>query len=826
MWLQLLRVQLFLVLVSSTTFAQYKVSGTVTDAGTDEPVPFASVFFEGKTTGTMADAHGRYELEYAVVPDSIFASAVGYEMQAKKFVHPAEQVNFKLNRVNYMIGEVVVYPGRNPANELLDSMLANKHFNNHRNLRNYSCESYTKFEIDFDNLDEGITNARVLKKIDFIFDHMDSTSEEEPFLPVMVTETLSDLYYRSTPQAQREIIKAGKISGVTNPSIREYLGSMYVELNIYENWINILGRQFISPIADGALNFYKYYIMDTASIEGFGCYNLLFKPRYQGENAFSGDLWVDSTDFAVKQISMQITADVNVNWIERASVYQEFTRLNGFWLPQRDKLYIDFKTSDDAVGIIGRKTTSFRNYQLNSDSIDQVFDAFTTVIVNDSAYERDDAYWQMHRHDTLSANEQAVYHMVDSLKKVPYVRSWVDVISTIVSGYKILGPIEVGPYFKLYSYNPVEGHRFRLGVRTSNHFSRKVAVGGYAAYGLRDERWKFGADFLWLLSRKPRMEFGLEWRNDLDLDSDSPEDFSKGNLLSGIYRRRDLPWKLLHEERYQAHISREWENGFSLKLSSTIRELQPYFPFYFLQHEDNGVADTITSIPTTAFSVNLRYAHREKFLSGAFERISLGSKYPIVAIRFSQGISGIAGSAYNFSRIETYLTDVVQLNPVGALDFRLSAGKIWGQPLPYLLLEIHEGNETYFVNKHAFNLMNEFEFASDLYFTAMFTQRFHGLFFNRLPMVRHWKWRSLATVKMAWGYLHSTNEIANRLNYFSVNSESFFAGDPYPVPYMEAGVGIENIFRLFRVDAIWRLTHRNNPMVARFGIRAGMEFRF
>ncbi len=823
---------LFFVFASAAS-AQYVIIGTVTDASTEEPIPFANIFFKSKTTGTATDFDGNFKLTVYSLSDSLFASSVGYVGTGKSIQKLTEQtINFQLSRTEYLIGDAVVYPGENPAEPILRKIIEQKPTNNYRNLDNYKYESYNKLEIDFDNISEGVTNAKLLKKIDFIFDNIDSSSEDQPFLPMMMTETLSDIYYRSEPYSNREIIKAGKISGVSNQSVREYLGSMYLDINVYENWINILGRSFVSPIADGALTYYKYYLMDTANIEGRVCFKLTFKPKFRGESAFNGDLWVDTLDHAIKQISMQISDDVNVNFVDRASVFQQFYPVdNTHWMMTLDKLIIDFKTTENSLGIIGRKTTSFKDYVINNDSLEKYFTEREGIAMDETAYEKTDSFWQANRHDTLSENEQSIYHMIDTLKNLPYIRSWVDIVTTITTGYLTIGPIEWGPYFKLYSHNPVEGHRFRLGARTSNDFSSRIELAGYAAYGLTDERFKYGAEVTLIAVKKPRVMIGVSWKDDLDLESKNPEEFSQENLFSGFYRRPDLPQKLLHTKRYHGYFSREWKNGITGRLSFTSRNLDPYFNFYYLTAAQNEF-DTISSFQSSEVSVAVRYAYEEKFLAGVFDRTSLGSRYPIVIVKYTRGFKDFFGGEYYFHSVDLTISDNLHLNPFGTLEYNISAGKIWGAPLPYLLLEVHKGNETYFVNKKSFNLMNDFEFASDIYVSGLFTQRFQGLLLNRIPLIRKLKWRNLATFKFVWGYLHSKNENANALNYYDpenpafADDEKFFTGDPFPLPYMETSIGIENIFKLFRVDAIWRLSHRNNPHVAKFGVRVGMEVRF
>src|SRR5690606_26244671 len=125
-------------------------------------------------------------------------------------------------------------------------------------------------------------------------------------------------------------------------------------------------------------------------------------------------------------------------------------------------------------GLYGRRTASYRDFEINRPRDDAFFSGVSEVVVDVDPLSLSEDYWAQHRHTQLSKRENDIYHMVDTMKRVPRFRTYLDIITTVVTGYYKTGPVEIGPYFNAYSFNPVEGNRFRLGMRTSDDFSKRV----------------------------------------------------------------------------------------------------------------------------------------------------------------------------------------------------------------------------------------------------------------------------------------------------------------------------------------------------------------
>jgi hypothetical protein len=236
-----------------------------------------------------------------------------------------------------------------------------------------------------------------------------------------------------------------------------------------------------------------------------------------------------------------------------------------------------------------------------------------------------------------------------------------------------------------------------------------------------------------------------------------------------------------------------------------------------------------SNIQSSEITFSTRFAWNEKFLNGEFERISLGTTFPVLQVAYTAGLKGVFNSDYNFHKLYINISDRYRQNPIGYIDYMFEAGKIWGT-IAYPLLDLHPGNETYAYDIYAFNLMNYLEFGSDQYLIGTATHHFDGFFLNKIPLFKKLKWRELVAAKVVWGNISTSNQMELLLPTTLSSLKN--------LPYAEAGFGIENIFKFFRVDALWRLTYIDknyisnyqlrNPGsgISKFGIRATFQASF
>ncbi len=299
-----------------------RITGTVTDASTGEAIPFANISFIDSRVSTNSDFDGHYVLDTYYATDSIRAVSVGYEPFQAKVKRDAQQViDIRLKPMTAQLENVVITYTGNPAFPILRRLVANKPVNNREKLAAYEYEAYNKVEFDLNNITEDFKQKKLFKDFAFIFDHVDTTGGKA-FLPIFMTETLSEVYYRQQPRTRREVVRGTKVSGLENTSISQFMGDMYQNVNIYDNFLVIFGKNFVSPIADGGRAYYHYYLLDSNWVGNNWCYQISFQPKRVQELAFTGTMWVNDTSYAVKHIEATIATGANLNFVQGLHVGQ------------------------------------------------------------------------------------------------------------------------------------------------------------------------------------------------------------------------------------------------------------------------------------------------------------------------------------------------------------------------------------------------------------------------------------------------------------------------------------------------------------------------
>ena len=807
----------------------YVINGKVEDRNTSEGIPFAIVLFPNSQLGAAADLEGNFIIKTDKLPnDTLQIRALGYAAVNKILRKGQHDYNFiiELGRSSTSLNEVVIHAGEDPAVVLMRRIIARKPFNNPDRAENYRYQAYNRLEADLQRLTRSqFDKLPILKNYSFIFNNIDTASDTKPFLPLYLTETLSDYYFQSHPRKQREFIKASMIKGINNQNVIKYLGSLYQNINVYRNYLPVFDKKFISPINDNALFYYKYTIKDTEKAYGHNIILVQFSPRRPGENCFTGDFWVVDSVFAIQRMSMDVSKLANINWVDRVSLYQEFAPVDSFWFPIKDKFIANFTVYDSKKlpGFIGRKTTTYHNVVINDTSVTNVLEDRQwkeDVIRADSAKFKSDDWWAKSRPDTLTKNEKAINKMVDTINNMPITIYYKHLILFLASGVQDVGPIQLGPYFYVYSYNPVEGNRFRLSLGTPRKL-KDAHISAFLAYGDKDNRFKYGATGLWLLDRHPRMYLYGYYVHDINQTTNYYDQLGSDNIFSSLFRKPGVPWKLAFSDDQRLEFYKEYFSGFSHKLILQHRKFTPYTPLPStgIFQDYNGLPSN--SVTSSEVGLELRYAYKEKYIEGQYLRVNIGSKYPIVDLEVDAGIKSILNGGYDYQKARFSVTENINIPPLGHLYYNVFAGKYFGT-LPYPLLEIHPGNEYYYYNQYAFEMMNSYEFLSDQYAGFNIEHNIGGGIFNHIPLLKRLRFRQFWTAKGVIGSLSDANEQLNLNKGYPFRSLQ-------NNPYLELGTGVSNIFQVFRIDFVWRVSPAPLSTEAKaryFGIFGSVRFQF
>ncbi|NJN41319.1 MAG: carboxypeptidase-like regulatory domain-containing protein [Flammeovirgaceae bacterium] len=498
------------------------VQGKVTDSNSGDPIPFANLVFTGTTIGTTTDFDGNYLLKTSTKVDSLRVTYIGYKSKTKPIVNAKSQVvNFQLDEDIINLQEVVVLAGENPAWEVMRRVIKNKPENDKRKLIAYEYDTYTKVEIDVDNISDELREKKIMKKITMVLDSVDRIAGEDgkPILPLFISESISKIYYRDNPSLKKEFVEKTKINGLgveDGTLIAQVIGSSFQEYNFYQNWLNIVSKEFVSPIADGWRLYYEYDLTDSLFIGNHYCYRLDFFPKSEQDLAFNGTLWVTKNGYAIKQLDVTVTRTANLNFIEKIKIQQELEPTTlGPWLPVKNRVLVDVgELTKTSAGMLAKFYTSNKNFVVNAPHSAKFYERSIEMAEDVRMYE-DEKYWDTLRHEPLSLTEKNVIKMIDTLQNIPIVKTYVDLIKIAVNGYMKAGPLDIGPYIFTMAINDIEGLRLQSGFKTNIKFSNKWILGGQLGYGFVDEKFKYSAYVRNIISRKNWTTLTVRYRNDL-----------------------------------------------------------------------------------------------------------------------------------------------------------------------------------------------------------------------------------------------------------------------------------------------------------------------
>ncbi len=801
---------LFLFNISSS---QTKIRGHIYDYETHEGVPFASIIFQGTTIGCVSDYEGNFFVKTNSSSEHIIVSCIGYINDTLKIKpNSYQEVDIFLKPDLYSIDEIIIKPGKDPALLLIKKVIRNKKKNNINKLKSYSYEQYSKVEIDLNNFNPKIENKALLKNFKLAFAGTDtSEATGKKYLPLLLSETLSDYYFQSFPRKRKEHIIASNISGTDNVSVSQFTGQMYVDFNFYKSYIKIMGKEFISPLSLSGPIVYDYFIIDTALIDNSLCYHMAFKPKRKHEYTFQGDMWIADTSFALKRIDANMSKTANMDFITDFYVKKSYQKLNdNFFFPSEEEFFIDFNISKVTVGFFGRKYTSRKKIKLNPDFPKNFFSPteFRDIEIEDKATSYDSSEWNSLRHIPLSQKERQIYKMVDSVKKQPAFRKIENSVYLIATGYLKRNYIELGPYYKIFSRNALEGNRFRFGFRTSNHLSKKIELNGYSAFGTRDMKIKYGIGSKVKIAREPWTLARINFSDDLIQLGANLGDFGSDNIFS-VSGKND---KLLHIRNLETGIERDIFKSLTAAVFYTYKNIMPTDSLIFL----TPAGETVQHIFVSEITLNAHFGINEEYVSSVFNRQSFGSLYPIIEIQYTYGIPGFMRSHYEYQKLTIGLKHFITFGFFGKTNYYIEAGKIFGT-VPYPLLKLHEGNTGIDYDMRSFNLMNYYEFASDEYISFFAEHHFNGLVLNKIPILRRLKFREVIYAKGVWGNVSDKN--TNILEFPSTLSD-------VKIPYIEIGLGVENILNFLSINYFRRVTHIHKEGIRKNGIFLGFHVNF
>jgi hypothetical protein len=829
---------------SYCSLSQSVIHGIIRDAASKAPLAGASVSLKHQPGGTRSNTDGRFSIPSEKPAADLVVTIVGYNTYTLHLDSiPSEPIVIELTRKFKELAGVTVknhkikYRNKNnPAVDLIRQVIDNKAKNRMESYAYATYEKYEKLQVSVSKVSPKITQNKLIRPYHFLFENADTTTLEGKSLsPIYLEETLSQNYYRKEPEKDKSIVLGSRKVDfgefVDMAGLSMYLKRLYQEFNVYDNNIEVFTNLFLSPIADMAPTFYMYFIDDTVTVDSQKLIRLSFRPRNPNDLLFRGTMWITlDGNYAIQKLRLLVSKSINFNFVREMKIDQDFEKqADGRFLLSKSDVLGDFGITKNGTGLFGERVVSFRKFVTGQPIDDSVFKG-PPIVKLDSATSQTDSFWVAYRDkDTLTRAESKVYANIDSLKNMKSFRRLMDWGTLLLAGYKQAGPFEIGPASTFYSFNPVEGFRLRFGGRTTTKFSTRYYSEAYAAYGFKDQKWKYFLSGTYSLNNKSIYGFPINFvrasfQRDTKIPGQELQFVQEDNFLLSFKRGNNDKW--LYNDIFRLQYKREFGDHFSYDFGLKYWKQTPAGSIAYVKGSPPD-ADSLAPITVGEASVELRWASHEQFYIGKLYRVPIYNKYPIFTFRYIAGIKGLFGGQYNYHNLGLNIFKRVYYPIIGFSDVTIDAGYLIGE-VPFPLSYIAHANQTYAYQLNSYNLMNFLEFVNDHYLNIDVDHYFNGFFFNKIPLLKRLKWREVVEAKILWGGLRAENNpdkntSQTRFPLTNGQTETFSLTNE---PYVEAGFAIANIFKLFRVDFIKRFTYLNHPEIPPYGIRVRAKFDF
>ena len=827
------------------------IKGVVTDSITGEGLPFASVIYQGTTIGTSTDMDGGFSLAVPAIERTLEISYLGYDTQ-RITVKPgrSRQVHIRLAPTGITLNEVVVKPGKeryrkkdNPAVAFVKQVIERRNSNDPRNRDYYRYDQYEKMMLGLNEFERKPKKNGKPGKFDFLNEFVDTLASGSTVLPIMEKEKVETVFYRKEPKSEKRVVRGFSSNGVdeelSQDGVQQFLGEVFKEVNIFQNDIPLFLQRFVSPLSGIATNYYKYYLLDTLEVNNQPCVDLGFVPFNSETFGFTGHLYVtlDSTYF-VRKVVLNVPKDINLNFVSQMTIEQTFERTpDNTRIITKDDISVDFKLSEKSKGMYARRLNTYSNHSFDEPDEERrkVFNVKMPVITLNDADKRSEHFWtELRPEEAAKKNNKSIKDMMNRLRSVPLYYYTEKAIAILFSGYmqtakeSSKSKFEVGPMNSTIGGNELEGFRLRAGGGTTPVFSKHLFLEGYTAYGFKDNKLKYdlAAEYSFnerkeYLKEFPRHSVRFEYLYDVNKLGEQYMNTSKDNMLLSIKRMKEM--RATYQRQAEISYLHEHYNGISYGVN--VRNRREYATEYarFDRIGEDGTITPLDNFDMTQMELKFRWAKNEKFYQTRNVRIPITFDAFIFNISHQMAKKDFLGSAYDYHRTDIGFQKRFWFSAFGYLDAIVKAGKVWTE-VPYPLLILPNANMSYTIQPETYTNMNPLEFINDEYASWDLTYYMNGNLLNRIPFIKKLRWREVFCFRGLWGNLTDKNNPATGgEGLFAFPQGTYQMGK---TPYMEASVGIENIFNAVRIDYVWRLNYLDHADIQKRGIRATVVLSF
>lgn len=718
--------------LSPIAFAQVTLKGKIVDSETSEPLPFVNVVFNEKGNGFTSGLDGDFKVTTNDPVRWLKVSYLGYLPQTIEVNEGNYNKPFRIEliKTSYQIKEVVVKPGVNPAHRIIIAAYNNRDRNNPEKLASYRYTSYNKMYYTFDNVVARKLRASVsdsvIKDSKLAF-KLDSLKKQHG---ILLIETVTQKEYQS-PNNNFEKVVASKVSGLKDPVI-SFIATQLQSFSFYNEKITIADKIYLNPISAGSTKKYLFILEDTLfTPENDTLFVISYRPhKDRNFEGLVGQLTINSRGYAIQSVIAEPSINVGMLSVKIQQRYERFNENTWFPVELNTDLiltppdFVDRKSGTKfSLQMLGIGKSYLKDIEINPPLNSKDFSHIETVF-DPHAGERNNAYWQLFRKDSLTALELRTYRIIDSVGRKMNLDRKMRIMESLVSGRYPLGYLNLN-IGQVLNFNMFEGVRLGIGLETSQKVSKVFAVGGYTAYGFEDEAQKYGGFGELTFSKKNEIRLKYSYMNDV-LETGSYSFISDNNFLfGGDNGRLAAIAKMDGIEEQRIDFSFRFLKAFKLYLSAADQKYKYLSGF---KYKDIITHDTLDGFNQTLLTAALRIAPGESFMQTSRSIMPLNTNYPIFWIKYMKGLDAYNGG-YNFDKVEVRLDKAYKWRVLGKTNFSIDAGQVFGK-VPITLMYFGRANHFGYVTPdaaHSFAAMRMNEFISDRFVNIFFKHDFGKL---------------------------------------------------------------------------------------------------
>lgn len=836
-----------------------KISGYIIDDETGDSIPYASAIYKGHNVAVASNLSGRYVI--AKHPGwTLTFSAVGYQQKTVNITAATkEKMNIRLKPDNKMLKGVTVKAKRgrysrknNPAVELMKKVIAKKKQTDLDNRDYYQYNKYQKITLAINEISQAQLDSGKLSKRPWLKDQVEKCEYTgKMILPVSVDETVTQKIYRKNPHSEKNIIKGQNSTGVndlfqTGDILTTTLKDVFTDVNIYDDQVRLLQYPFTSPIGKDAIGFYRYYIEDTIYVERDKCIHLHFLPNNQQDFGFRGDIYIMAdSSYQVKRCELTIPKRSDVNFVDNLKVEQEFTMLpDSTWALTVDDMIAEMKFAKFLHKAVVIRTTRLSDYAFDA-LPKQLFKGKAKEVKDANAQMQGDEFWDKYRQVSLTKSESSMDAFVNNLSNIKGFKYIMFGLKALIENFVETdnpSKVDIGPINTILTKNKVDGFRSRISAQSTANLDKNWFFSGYYAHGWGSKREYYDANVIYSFNKKeylprefPKRTLTVESTYDVASPSDKFMRTDKDNMFTA-FKWTPVDYMMFYN-RQKITFEREEDWGFKTTVDFKTEENEACGDMRFVTMADMATRGATSYLEdglpnhrlrTTELHAELRFAPGETYINTKQRRLKINLDAPVFTIAHTIGFKGVLGGDYNFHYSEASIYKRFWMNSWGKIDTYIRGGIQWSK-VPFPLLCMPATNLSYIIQEQTFELIDNMEFLNDRFASAEISWDFNGKLFNRIPLIKHLKWREYIAFRCLWGELTDKNNpfLAQNAN----DTELFKFPDGCGLldknkPYMEMSVGIHNIFKLIHVEYVRRLNYLDEPGTKKHGVRFTFRMTF